>query len=333
GRRITVRRLLDHTSGIRGYTEIPEARAIIPLSLPRDTLLRIIEKWPYDFEPGEEQIYNNSAFFLAGMIIEKASGMPYAEYVQQHLFAPAGMAASHYCSEVDVRANKTSGYDWGGSKGPIQKRPLSHVWPYAAGSLCSTARDLVAWNEALHRTRRILGADAYRQLLTPDTLNDGYRVGYAKGLSFTPVIGRKAIHHGGGINGWTSENLYFPEESLSVIVLYNVSGPKGPSEPAEAIAEAVLGAVAVTAVPLDGDAQRFAGTYTGRGRGGPQSLTVSVENGAVTATFRGAKRTLTHLGRNTFTWNGARFVFTDSSGTIIRVRVDGGSQNNTLKRK
>ncbi len=333
GRKIALRRLLDHTSGIRGYTEIPEARTFLPLALPKDTLLRLIEKWPYDFEPGEEQIYNNSAFFLMGLVIEKASGMPYAEYVQQKLFAPAGMTASHYCSDVDVRPNKTSGYDWGGSKGPIQKRPLSHVWPYAAGSLCSTARDLVAWNEALHRTRKILGAAAYQQMISPDTLNDGYRVGYARGLSFTPVIGRKAIHHGGGINGWTSENLYFPDESLSVVVLYNVSGPKGPSEPAEAIAEAVLGAVPVPAVPVEGDAQRYAGTYTGRGRGAPQSLTVSVENGALTAPFRGAKRALTYIGNNTFTWSGVRFVFKDSAGTITAVRVDGGSQNNMLKRK
>jgi len=333
GRKIALRRLLDHTSGIRGYTEIPEARTFLPLALSRDTLLRIIEKWPYDFEPGEEQIYNNSAFFLMGLVIEKASGMPYAEYVQQKLFAPAGMTASHYCSEVDVRPNKTSGYDWGGTKGPIQKRPLSHMWPYAAGSLCSTARDLVAWNEALHRTRKILGAAAYQQMIAPDTLNDGYRVGYARGLSFTPVIGRKAIHHGGGINGWTSENLYFPDESLSVVVLYNVSGPKGPAEPAEAIAEAVLGAVPVQAQPVDGDVNRFAGTYTGRGRGAPQSLTVSVENGIVSAPFRGAKRTLTYVGNNTFTWSGVRFVFRDSAGTTIAVRVDGGSQNNTLKRK
>ncbi|MBK8056474.1 MAG: beta-lactamase family protein [Gemmatimonadetes bacterium] len=224
GRRIAVRRLLDHTSGIRGYTEIPEARALMPFALAKDSILQVIAKWPYDFEPGEEQIYNNSAFFLAGMIVEKASGESYAGYVKKHLFEPAGMTASHYCSDVTITPNKTTGYDWGGSNGPIQKRPLSHVWPYAAGSLCSTARDLVAWNTALHRSRTILGADAYRQLTTPDTLNDGTRVGYAKGLAFTPVVGHRSIHHGGGINGWTSDNLYFPDDSLSIIVLYNVSG-------------------------------------------------------------------------------------------------------------
>ena len=333
GRRIAVRRLLDHTSAIRGYTEIPEARALMPFALAKDSILQVIAKWPYDFEPGEEQIYNNSAFFLAGMIVEKASGESYAGYVKKHLFEPAGMTASHYCSDVTITPNKTTGYDWGGSNGPIQKRPLSHVWPYAAGSLCSTARDLVAWNTALHRSRTILGADAYRQLTTPDTLNDGTRVGYAKGLAFTPVVGHRSIHHGGGINGWTSDNLYFPDDSLSIIVLYNVSGPSGPSETSEAIAEAVLGRKAVTSTPIVGEASRYAGTFTGRGRGGPQSLTIVVENGAVSAQFRGSKRMLTHVGNNTFVWGGVRFVFTDSAGTITAVRLDGGSQNNMLKRK
>jgi CubicO group peptidase (beta-lactamase class C family) len=141
GRRVTIRRLLDHTSGIRSYTEIEGARNIIPLTLPRDTLLRLVEGAGYDFEPGEEQIYNNSAFYLAGLVIEKVAGVPYAQYVEEKLMRPAGMQQAHYCSESAVRPAKTSGYDWDG-KTLIQKRPLSHLWPYAAGSLCSSAVDL-----------------------------------------------------------------------------------------------------------------------------------------------------------------------------------------------
>jgi CubicO group peptidase (beta-lactamase class C family) len=260
------------------------------------------------------------------------SGVSYAEYVQKHLFEPAGMTSSHYCSDVAVRRNKTTGYDWG-AQGPVQKRPLSHVWPYAAGSLCSTARDLVAWNEALHRSRRILGADTYRAMITPDTLNDGTRVGYAKGLSFTPVLGHRSLHHGGGINGWTSENLYFPDESLSVVVLYNHAGPAGPSEPAEAIAEAVLGRTPVAARPIEGDVQRYAGAYVGRGRGGQQTMTIAVETGALVTSFRGGRRTLTHTGNGVFVWGGVRFVFSESGGKVTALRVDGGSQNNVLRPK
>jgi len=333
GRRVTLRRLLDHTSGIRGYTEIPEARSIFPLALPRDTLLRLIEKWPYDFEPGEDQIYNNSAFFLAGLAIEKASGMSYADYVQRHLLDPAGMKSSHYCSEVAVRPNKTTGYDWD-KDGPVQKRPISHAWPYAAGSLCATATDLVAWNEALHRTRRILTEDGYRAMLTPDTLNDGTPVRYAKGLAFTPVAGNPSIRHGGGINGWTSANLYFPAESLSVVVLYNHSGPASPGEAAEAIAEAVLGRRPVATEPVAGELQRYAGTYTGRGRGMPTHLTIAVENGAlVVSNPRAPKRTLAHTGNGVFVDGGARYVFRESGGKVTSLRLDSGSGNYLLRPK
>ncbi len=333
GRRVTIRRLLDHSSGIRGYTEMPEAASIFPLVLPRDTLLRLMEKYPYDFEPGEDASYNNSAFFLAGLVIEKASGMSYADYVQRHLFQPAGMPASHYCSEVEVRPGKTSGYDWGGTRGAIQKRPLSHQWPYAAGSLCSTPRDLVAWNAALHRSTRVLSAGAYRELLATDTLNDGTRMRYAKGLAFTPIHGHRAIHHGGGINGWTASNLYFPDESLSVVVLYNTSGPSNPSEAAQAIARAVLGERAMTPVPIVGDPKRYAGSYAGNGRGGPQQLTIALGGSGLVATSRGSQRTLVHLGNGVFASEGTRFFFAESGGVVTSVRVDGGSANNRLMRR
>lgn len=332
GRRITIRRLLDHTSGIRGYTEIPEARNFFPLALSRDTLLRTIERWPYDFEPGEEQTYNNSAFFLAGLVIEKVSGVSYADYVEQRLMKPAGMTVSHYCSDVAITPNKTTGYDWGGS-GPVQKRPMSHTWPYAAGSLCANARDMVAWNEALHRSRRLLSADSYREMITADTLNDGTRVGYAKGLSLTPVLGHRALHHGGGINGWTSSNLYFPDESLSVVVLYNVSGPSGPAEAAEAIAEAVLGRKAIAAVPVSGGLARYAGTYSGRGRGGSASVTIAEEGGELVASVRGAKRTLTHVGDGVFVTGNIRAIFGERAGRVETLRLDAGSANNILRRQ
>jgi len=331
GRRISLRRLLDHTSGIRSYTEIAEARAIIPLTLPRDTLLRLVERAGYDFEPGEEQIYNNSAFFLAGLVVEKVAGMPYAQYVEEKLLRPAGMRDAHYCSESAVRPRKTSGYDWDG-KALIQKRPLSHLWPYAAGSLCSTAVDLVRWNEALHRSRRLLSEASYRAMTTPDALTDGAMVGYAKGIALTPVLGHPSLHHGGGINGWTTQNLYFPAESLSVVVLFNSASPAAPAEAADKIAEAVLGRRPVAAKPMDGDAARFAGRYTGRGRGAPAELTVAVANGAVTASMRGASRPLTYLGNGTFTDGSMRLLFREEGGKVVAVRIDSGYGNNVLRR-
>ena len=86
GNHVTIRHLLNHTSGIKGYTELPEFRDFQMLKRPREELVKLFSGRPFDFKPGEEQIYNNSAFFLLGLIIEKVSGKPYAEFIQEQLF-------------------------------------------------------------------------------------------------------------------------------------------------------------------------------------------------------------------------------------------------------
>jgi CubicO group peptidase (beta-lactamase class C family) len=335
GRKISIRQLLDHTSGIKGYTEIPEFRGLGPFRLKPDTLLKIVGKKPFDFEPGEEQIYNNTAFFLAGLVIEKVSGMSYEDYVEKNLFAKAGMKDSHYCSEVEIHKGKVTGYD-SDSAGPTVKGPLSHVWPYAAGSLCSSAIDQVAWNEALHQKGLILGAEAYKEFITPSKLNDGTPVGYSKGIATYNRLGRRALHHGGGINGFLSQNIYFPDDSLSVIVLFNTAGPGSPDEAAEAIAEAVLGKAPDQSKPVEGDLARFAGVYVGKGRGRPAELTIAVDGGKLTAKsgFPGdSARALTYVGDNTFTREYTRYIFSETGGKVAGVRIDAGYGNNKLSRK
>ena len=335
GHKIPVRRLLDHTSGIKGYTEIPEFGPLSAFKLPRDTLVKLFSKKPFDFNPGDEEIYNNSAFFLTGLIIEKVSGMPYEEYVQKNLFDKAGMKDAHYCSESKLFKNQATGYD-GDSAGFVHKAPISHQWPYAAGSLCSSAIDLVAWNEALHRDGKILGKAAYQEMITPGKLNDGTVIGYGKGIAVYPRLGHKAYHHGGGIPGFLSENIYFPDDSLSVVVLFN-SAKEGPDSYALKIAEAILGKPADRAKPVDGDVNRFVGTYAGNGRGRPTEIVVTMKDGKVMAKLPGppsdSARTLTYIGNNTFAHDEMELIFGGPGGKITTMRMDGGYGNNLLKRK
>ena len=241
---IPVIRLLDHTSGIKGYTEMPSARPLFVQDLPRDSLVSLFSEHPFDFPPGEQMIYNNSAYFLAGLIIEKVSGKTYADYVEENFFKPLGMDNSSYCSNQAIWKNRAHGYDTDKETGEmIHKGYLVHSIPYAAGSLCSTVKDLVKWNQALHKGG-ILSNSVYRQMITPGQLNDGTVLRYAQGLGLTKVANRKAIHHGGGINGFLSQSLYFPDEDLTVVVLANTAGPISPSELAENIAIEILGSVA-----------------------------------------------------------------------------------------
>jgi CubicO group peptidase (beta-lactamase class C family) len=182
GNRVTVRRLLDHTSGIVGLTEMPEVQQLmLEPELPARLGIALINRYPFQFPTGTMQMYNNSAFWLAGLIIEKASGMTYKDYVEQRIFAPLGMTRSMYCNSGENVPRRANGYLV--QNGVIRRAPTNaHTWmPFAAGSLCSTAGDLVTWVKALHGGR-VLSPGSYQEMITPARLNDGTPLRYGLGI-------------------------------------------------------------------------------------------------------------------------------------------------------
>lgn len=336
GHTIRLRRLLDHTSGIKGYTELREFGAFMMRHEPRDSLVALFSKKPFDFAPGEGQIYNNSAYFLLGLIIEKTSGMSYADFVKKNLFEPAGMTDSRYCSERAIFKGRAHGYDTG--KDGLQRAGyLDHLWPYAAGSLCSSAGDLVAWNRALHNGK-ILSPASYKELITPGTLNDGTRLRYAKGLAVHSVHGHRVIEHGGGINGFLSVSSYYPDDDAIIVVLINTAGPVDPDDVASSLVDVVLGrreVAMLSANPFPGKLSRFAGTYTGPGRGRELRLVVAVDSGAINIRPDRAgapKRVLQAVADNVFTFGETRYTFFEKRGSL-RLRIENVFGVNYLERK
>ena len=301
-------------------------------TLPRDSLIALFGPLPFDFAPGEAMIYNNSAYFLLGLVIEKASGQPYQQYVEEHLFRAAGMNDSRYCSERALIKRRAMGYEFsplreGGSPELHRAGYLVHVWPYAAGSLCSTARDLVIWTRALHgsgRGGRVLRPESYRRLVTPDTLNNGARLRYAGGLAITETGGRRMISHGGGIFGFVSELRYYPDQDLTIAVLINTAGPASPNDIADAIADLVLGKPAEPpAATFQGDLQALTGTYRGPARGQDLTVTVTADGGSLSARRGdGQPRRLTYLEGLTFLAGQSRWHFVRSGPGVNELRVD-----------
>lgn len=321
GHRVPVRRLLDHTSGIRSYTEMRGFGTLRMARLPRDTLVRLVQQEPFDFAPGERLVYNNSAYFLLGLLIEKVSGLSYADYLARHLFEPLGISNSRYCSEQAVISRRANGYEMSPG-GLVRASYLDHTWPYAAGSLCSTIGDLVTWTRALHGGR-VLSAPMYRLLVTPEPLNDGTPVRYAKGLAITEVAGHPVIAHGGGINGFLSGLTWFPESETVIVVLVNTSGPVQPGAITADIAAAALGRRAGAAGPFTGDATAYAGTYRGIGRGQPLTITLVLEEGRLLLRGQGGRlEPLEHLGGERFAAGTRRFEFVREGGAVTRLRVD-----------
>ena len=334
GRKISVRRLLDHTSGIKGITELAEFGALSRSALPRDSAIALIGRQRFEFEPGEAQIYNNSAFILLGQIIEKTSGLSYEDYIESNIFAKLGMSRSHYCSNTEVVADRAHGYTYAG---PEVRRAdyADHRWPYSAGSLCSTAGDMVAWLQALHGGK-VLTPKSYTDMTTPSKLADGTPTRYGMGISLAnDSRGARLIGHGGAIEGFLSYAGWYPDQRVAVVVLTNSTGPLSPAGLASELAAVIVPAVPLASRPFTGDAAALAGTYTGPGRGRPMTVVITVSGtGDIVVSPNGAPgRPATWIEGLTFQSGPMEVRFDTRNAGAPVLHVDGGSAHYVLKRK
>lgn len=301
GRTIPIHMLLNHTSGIPGYTELPEFEELAVRSYDRDTLLRIVEQNDFLFEPGEAMIYNNSAYFILGLIIEKITGRTYEDYLKEEFFDPLGMHNTYYSSTSEVIPHRAFGYRYT-EGGLMQKRYIDHTWPYAAGSLSSTTEDLLTWMRALHGGK-VFEEDLYDDLISPGQLNNGSKLRYSMGLVNYSNYGHREIGHGGGIPGFLSATKYFPDEDLYIICLVNTMGPKGAEFFADELSWRLLEKVDREPVELDISLDDLAGRYTGQIRGQIISLNVEAQSSFLITSVEGRSQVDTldlYLGNSTW---------------------------------
>ncbi|HEX9108457.1 MAG TPA: serine hydrolase domain-containing protein [Longimicrobiales bacterium] len=240
-RPVTIRQLLNHTSGIPSYTDTGERwrrRWGEPMST--DTLVAITARDSMWFAPGTRWRYDNTGYVVVGMLLDKLTGQPFPQYVEQQLVRPLGLQHTWYCDDERVIPGRARGYERV-PDGWRNATYLSMTQPYSAGALCSTVGDLARWN-ALLANGRVVSAESYRAMTTPQGAAAGSHYGF--GLSEGSLAGHRMIRHGGGINGFITDNAYFPAESLSVTVLTN-SGSARPGPLLENIVRAAFG------VPLD----------------------------------------------------------------------------------
>lgn len=216
---ITIRHLLTHTSGIHSYTSMPSWQALWRKDLSVAELIDVFKDEPLDFNPGESWVYSNSGYILLGAIIEKASEQSYQEFIEQRIFAKAGMSSSLYGSRKELIPMRAAGYQ-SGSGGYINAEYLSMTHPYSAGSLMSTVADLLTWNTALH-SGKLIQPQSLELAFTESTLNNGEPTGYGLGWFLDEIGGSPTIEHAGGIFGFASNAIYLPDEKVYVAVLSN----------------------------------------------------------------------------------------------------------------
>jgi CubicO group peptidase (beta-lactamase class C family) len=234
---VSVHHLLTHTSGIHSYTDKSDFMDRVTKPITPDELVRYFKDDAYDFNPGEQWRYNNSAYFLLGMIIEKVSGKKYDQYLAETFFKPLQMSNTGIHSPSLKLSNEAKGYRKDGDK-YTSTINWDMTWAGGAGAMYSTVEDLFKWNEALFGGK-VLSEASMKAAFTPVVLNDGQipqGIKYGYGWGFGDYRGVDQIMHSGGLHGFISQLLRMPKENLTVVLLTNVSPPEvnlNPTEVAE----------------------------------------------------------------------------------------------------
>ena len=335
GQRILVRHLLNHTSGIPSYTDIgPQFGRVMTLSLSHDSLLALVRDDSLLFAPGAGFYYNNTGYYMLGMLIEKVTGQKYGPYLATQLFGPLGLRSTRYCETSPVIKKRAQGY--GNNRGTLVNADYINMdLPFAAGSLCSTVGDLVAWQTALYGGK-VVSRASLEQMTTPAKLTSSRPMRYGFGLSPDTLGGHRVIGHGGGINGFISHTEYYPDDTLSVVVLANTA-PAPSQEIARNAARLVLGLPLPTRptppkeVALDSAARaRYAGTYALQLPNARRMPVRIVEDSGQLVLERGQQRAhLFAIGNDVFAVReqpGVRVYFTMSGGKATEFLIDQGAR-------
>lgn len=340
GRVVTLRHLMTHTSGIARFTdEYDWERNMFVPGLPRDTAMALVKLTPFLFEPGEAQAYSNSGIWLLGIVVEKASGMKYEDYLATRIFQPLGMSRSMFCNALTNVPRRAHGY--GFVNGVINRAPtVQYAWVFAPGAVCSTAEDLVTWLRGLHGGK-VLSAESYALMTTPARLNDGSSVQYGMGIKVgTDSRGLRYISHGGTAPGFRADATWYPDAKLAIVSLMNSSAPSlSATELTQRIARATLSAQRPEMQPYTGDASRFIGTFELARGGNIQRAVLEVTatpNGLAFAVNGGRPQPLPWAGGTTFyagETTTLTFVGGTANGPYAEVRRDDAGNHAVLRRR
>jgi CubicO group peptidase (beta-lactamase class C family) len=216
GDKITIENLLTHTSGIYNYTnDTSIMKSDVTRHYSQQEMLTLFSKYPSDFEPGTKWNYSNSAYSLLGYIIEKVEKKPYEKVVRERIFQPLGMTNSGFDFTNLSNSNKTKGYFSLNPK-PVPAPIVDSTIAYSAGAVYSTVGDLYKWERAIY-TNKILKTESWKAVFTP------YKNKYGYGWGIDSLYGRLITAHSGGIHGYSSYIIRFPQDEVTVIVFDNSS--------------------------------------------------------------------------------------------------------------
>jgi CubicO group peptidase (beta-lactamase class C family) len=329
--RITVRRALSQTSGLRDLYTLMSQTGRVFAGDSIDALRIITRSAEPNYEPGERYLYTNSGWILVAQAIYRLTGKTLAQFAEERIFAPLGMHDTRYMSDASlVIPNVAESYSPRASGGWQLARSSYDGAIMGAGGVHTTIEDFGRWLDN-YDAAAVGGRDAIATLTTPTKLNDGLparsgtTTAYAVGLNAGTVRGLPAVQHGGSWAGFRGHFIRFPEQRFAVATFCNLS-TSGPDSLARKVAGIYLGdrmhadSATLWTVSLAGapradvpatDMRRLTGVWRNLARGEVRRTRLS---GDTLVSVAGARTALVPLG-------GGRFRGT--SGTEIRFEGDG----------
>jgi CubicO group peptidase (beta-lactamase class C family) len=341
---VTIRHLLNHTSGLRDWGEIA-ALAGWPRESrvhTHDHVLDILSRQrALNYPPGDRYSYTNSGYNLLAIIVSRGSGQPFATFSRERIFKPLGLTNTHWRDDFRrVVKGRAQAYSRDAGSPWELEMPFENV--HGNGGLLTTVGDLLTWTAMLEKP-----APAWKAMVDSmhvrGILTKGDTIDYALGLVVSKYRGVPRVEHSGATAGYRADLLRFPGRGLAVAVLCNAASA-APTTYANQIVNALLepslGPVAATTPrpradsaswkPSAGDLAAFAGTYYSPDV--ETTLEISVKDGALVLFRRPATRiTLRPTTANTFAGFDDRLWFTrDGSGRVTALHVAGGRAYNVV---
>jgi CubicO group peptidase (beta-lactamase class C family) len=317
GPTITIRHLLNHTSGLRDWGSVQDIAG-----WPRGTrihthahVLDIVSRQrALNFTPGAEYLYSNTGYNLLAILVERVSGTSFAEFSRREIFAPLGMMRTQWRDDFSrIVPGRAQAYDHRNGAYHLEM-PFENV--HGNGGLLTTVDDLLRWNQAV--ASGALGG-ILDEMETRGRLTGGRQIEYALGLRVAPYRGVREVSHSGATAGYRAYLARYPDQGLSVAVLCNAA-EANPTQLAHRTAEVFLGDAlrdpppppAITVAPEE--LERHAGLFRGRRTGEPLPLVVA--EGALTT---GGGQRLVPIAPNTFRGGVRQFEMVPGTPATLRV--------------
>jgi len=236
---ITLRRMLDHTAGLRDYLALWGLKGWSTNSVlrPEPTLSLVARQKALDFAPGQDHSYSNTGYFLMALVIERATGKNLNDYLQEKLFVPLGMKATRFQHDhSDPVPNRAHGHARSGDGWKIHDTSFDLA---GSGGLYLNVEDMLVWARNFEDPK--IGAKLLPALAVIGKLNDGRPTpnGYALGLRRTTENGQLMISHSGGAIGYRTFFARWPDHHLAIVTLCN--GDANPEVLTRRLAARIIG--------------------------------------------------------------------------------------------